>query len=206
MTQNKIAILVFALFLPLGKGCAVAAGDMGAMAASAAGVPQIPAFLPMQHTVAKSHALAIDGIWKIDANGKRIRIEEGRAYAVDPWVHAFTLKIAADMVVMKEFRRTDIGVYAANDLPLLAASTFRLQPTGQLAVIAQTLLGPISYKLLPVGLDSPNAFNRELKSAGFNRVSVPNSGLGDVAADDEDESEEDEDEDEDEDNDEEEWD
>lgn len=203
MTQNKIAILVFAFFLPLGKGCAVAAGDMGAMAASAAGVPQIPAFLPMQHTVAKSPALAIDGIWKIDANSKRIRIEEGRAYAVDPWVHAFTLKIAADMVVMKDFRRTDIGMYSANDLPLLAASSFRLQPTGQLAVVAQTLLGPISYKLLPVGLDSPSAFNREMEGAGFDQVSVPNSGLGDAAVDDEGESEY---ESEDENNDEEEWD
>ena len=178
MFKNTMTFLVFALFLPLGKGCAVAAGDLGSSVAAAAGVPQIAAFLPMKDTVPKTSALAIDGIWKISANGKRIRIEAGRAYALDPWVHAFTLKIATDMVVVKNFRRTETGLYAAEDLPLMATTTYRLEPTGQLAVTAKTFFGPVPFKLLPIGLDNPSAFNQEMSGAGFGEISIPSSGFG----------------------------
>lgn len=72
-------------------------------------IPQIPAFLPMAHTVAKTQPMPIDGTWTISATGKQIRIEGGRAYAVDPWVHLFVLKIQPNMVVIKDIKPTGPG-------------------------------------------------------------------------------------------------
>ena len=36
----------------------------------------------------------------ISANRKRVRIQAGRAFAVDPWLHLFVLKIEPMMVVI----------------------------------------------------------------------------------------------------------
>ncbi len=56
-------------------------------------VPQVPAFLPNETDVPMGQKLPIDGDWIISTIHKRIRIEGGRAYALDPWVHLFVLKI-----------------------------------------------------------------------------------------------------------------
>ena len=70
-------------------------------------IPQIPAFLPMMTAVPVTQAQPIDGIWTISSLGKRIRIEGGRAYAVDPWVHMFVLKIQPGMVVIKDIQAAE---------------------------------------------------------------------------------------------------
>ena len=44
---------------------------------------QIAAFLPNKDAVPISKAMAIDGDWRINTIGKVIRIEGGRAYAVE---------------------------------------------------------------------------------------------------------------------------
>ena len=95
--------------------------DMTQALAEAAGIPQIPAFLPDKYSVTRSEALPIDGVWMISTIRKKIRIEQGRAYALDPWLHLFVLKVQPDMVVMQNFRRTDAGRYAADDLPLMGS-------------------------------------------------------------------------------------
>ena len=70
---------------------------------------QSPAALPMKDSVPASQSSAIDGVWTISTLGKRIRIEGGRAYAVDSWIHAFLWEVQPDMVVLGE--PTNLDVY-----------------------------------------------------------------------------------------------
>ena len=118
-------------------------------------IPQIPAFLPMAHTVPAGEASPIDGEWMITSIGKRIRIQRGRAFAVDSWLHLFVLKVQPMMVVIKDIRRTGRDEYAGQDLPLMGPWTARQQQDGNLAVSVQGALGPVNYTLMPVSLDNP---------------------------------------------------
>ena len=135
-------------------------------AVTAQGTPSIPAFLPLSHQVAETEALPIDGVWTISTIGKRIRIERGRAYAVDPWLHLFVLKVQKDMVVLRDFRRLGPGHYRADDLPLLGPATFTLNPNGNLNVHVQGSLGPVAYNLIQQQVDDPGALDAEIAALG----------------------------------------
>ena len=148
--------------LAIGLGTPAAAQDIAESLAEAAGVPQIDAFLPDKFAVEPTEALPIDGVWTINTIGKKIRIEEGRAYAVDSWLHMFILKVQPDMVVMQNFQRTAPGQYKADDLPLLGPATFSLQPDGNLAVSVQGSLGPVGYKLIKREVDDEFALQDEI--------------------------------------------
>jgi len=124
-------------------------------------IPQIPAFLPWSSDVPVTEKLPIDGEWMISSNRKRIRIEGGRAYAVDPWVHLFVLKIEPLMVVSKEWRRTDTGRYAGQDLPLMGQFTAMLATNGNLNVKVAGMFGPVSFSLIPTRIDDQAQFDRE---------------------------------------------
>lgn len=124
-------------------------------------IPQIPAFLPYSMDVAMSERYPVDGEWVINTIRKRIRIEAGRAYAVDSWLHLFVLKIEPLMVVIKDIQRTGPGEYSGYDLPLMGAWTAKLLPDGTLNVNVAGTLGPVSYKLMPVRLDNPVLFEQE---------------------------------------------
>jgi hypothetical protein len=124
-------------------------------------IAQIPAFLPMSSVVPMTEDLPIDGEWMISTIGKRIRIEAGRAYAVDPWTHMFVLRIQPSMVVFKDMKRTGPGEYSGYDLPLMGTLTARLQPDGSLSVSVQGALIPVQYTLLPVTIDDPDSFEME---------------------------------------------
>lgn len=134
-------------------GCAgmdaVAAGPMGDMAASAAGIPQTGAFLPNKSAVTPGAQMDIDGTYRISTIGKRIRIDRGRAYAVDPWTHAMTLKIQPDMVVIRNIIQIDDSRYAGDDLPMLGKSSMTLQSNGSIATVISGMI-PYRYILLPV--------------------------------------------------------
>ena len=174
-------------------GCAIAAGDLGAMAAAAAGVPQMNAFLPNKAAVVASEPTAIDGIWTISSIGKKIRIEGGRAYAVDGWLHAFTLKVQPDMVVVKNITATGRGKFAGDDLPLMAKVTYEIQPSAQLSVLASTLTGPVRFALIPVSIDNPRRYQSELRKLGFSSVNLPRTPATYLASRDQYESPSDED-------------
>ena len=118
-------------------------------------VPQIPAFLPFMTSVPMTEPLPIDGEWMIDSIRKRIRIEGGRAYAVDSWLHLFVLKNEPLMVVIQDIKSAGPGQYSGQDLPLMGAWAAHLQPNGTLKVSVAGMLGPVSYNLLPVKMDSP---------------------------------------------------
>jgi len=123
-------------------------------------VPQIPAFLPMANTVPATSALPIDGEWMVTSIGKRVRVQTGRAYALDPWVHLFVLQIQPMMVVIKDIRETGSGAYAGSDLPLIGPWQAQLAADGTLNVSVQTALGPARYAMMPVRMDDQQAFDR----------------------------------------------
>ncbi|MEM9570541.1 MAG: hypothetical protein AAF996_03685 [Pseudomonadota bacterium] len=132
-------------------GTALAAGSAGEMAMQAAGIPQFQAFLPNKAAVPATEEMAIDGVWTISTIGKKIRIDQGRAYAVDPWLHMFTLKVQPDMVVMQNISQTSGGAYVADDLPLMGKATIVPNASGSLDVTVQGALGPATYQLVPYG-------------------------------------------------------
>ena len=165
-------VLTMVTVIHLG-GCAMAAGDLGAMAASAAGVPQMNAFLPNKNSVPAMQPSSIDGIWTISSIGKKIRIEGGRAYAIDGWLHAFTLKVQPDMVVSKNIQASGRGQFVADDLPLMAKANYEIQSNAQINVVASTLMGPARWALIPVSLDNPRRYQRELQKLGFPRTNLP---------------------------------
>ncbi len=123
-------------------------------------VPQIPAFLPMANTVPTTSPLPIDGEWMITSIGKRVRVQAGRAYALDPWVHLFVLQIQPMMVVLKDLRETGAGEYAGSDLPLMGPWQAQLAADGTLNVSVQTAVGPARYAMMPVRMDDQAAFDR----------------------------------------------
>jgi len=139
-----------------------AAQSLDETIADAIGIPQMAAFLPDKYDVAESDALPIDGVWMISTIRKKIRIEKGRAYAVDPWLHMFTLKVQRDMVVLQNFDRVGPGEYTADDLPLLGPATFRLLPNGNMKVTVQGILGPARYTLVKRKYDNESNLQAEL--------------------------------------------
>lgn len=124
------------------------AQDLSEAISEAAGIPQMDAFLPDKYSVEETDALPIDGVWMISTNRKKIRIEGGRAYAVDSWLHLFTLKVQPDMVVVKDMQRTGPGTYTGYDLPLMGESTLTLNDDGNLTVSVAGMLGPAKFALI----------------------------------------------------------
>ncbi len=164
-----LALSVFAFASP------AAAQNNTEAIAGAARIAQVNAFLPDKYSVTETEALPIDGVWMISTIGKKIRIERGRAYAVDPWLHMFVLKVEPDMVVLRNFQRTGAGQYAAEDLPLLGPATFQLQPDCNLSVTVKGALGPASYVLIKREADDPAALEAEIAALNGNAVSPPPS-------------------------------
>lgn len=152
-TVRRLFAGMTALSLFASAGCAgteaLAAGPMGDAFAAAAGIPQMDAFLQYETQVSPTEALPIDGDYTISTLGKRIRIDRGRSYALDPWTHAMTLKIRPNMVVAKDFRQISATEYTSQDLPLLGTATMKVQPDGRIAVNVASI-PPYSYFLIPV--------------------------------------------------------
>ncbi len=138
------------------------------------GAAQAPAMLPFASSVPQSAPLPIDGSWTISTLNKRIRIEAGRAYAIDPWVHLMLWQIQSDMVVIQDMRSTGPGQFAGYDLPLLGSWKASLQRDGRMRVNVAGSLGPVSYVLRPEVLDDPAAFD----AARFGQDHVPDDTPG----------------------------
>lgn len=149
--QKRAAALSVMVAIGLGaSGCQTAnkaaAGGVGDTVVAMGGIPQLGAFLPHVTTVPPTaDASPIDGYWTVDAIGKRIRVERGRAYAVDGWNHALFLRVQPNMVVMTDIERTGATTYAAKDLPLMGDATFTVGADG----IVSVMVGKVGYKLIP---------------------------------------------------------
>jgi hypothetical protein len=138
-------------------------GIAGAVAAQTQQIPQIGALLPSVVEVPPGEPLVIDGQWKISSIDKMIRIDRGRAYAIDGWVHLFVLKIQPGMVVLRHLKETEEGTFTGEDLPLAGQLTATLTGDRILDVKVAGKLGPARYQLVPQQLDEPEAFDALVK-------------------------------------------
>lgn len=125
-------------------------------------VSNIPAFLPMKVTVPVTEKLPIDGEWMINDIYKRIRIEGGRAYAIDSWLHLFVLKVEPMNVVSQDWQRTAPGQYSGHDLSFAGPFTANLMPNGLMNMQVQSMLGLVNLTLSPIRLDDLSRFEREM--------------------------------------------
>ncbi len=144
---------------------AATAQDMSETIAEAAGIPNVPAFLPDRYSVPRTEALPIDGLYMVSTIKKKIRIEQGRAYAVDGWLHMFVLKVTPDMVTIQNIRRTGPGQYEMDDLPLLGPGKFVLNAEGNLDATVQGKLGVARYGLIRLEAQYPEALAHEVYAA-----------------------------------------
>lgn len=138
----------------------------------------VPAFLPMSDTVPMSEPMAIDGVWNVSTINKRIRIEGGRAYAIDSWLHLFLLEIQPEMVVIQNIKQAGTGEYVADDLPLLSKWKAKLNANGNISVTVQTLPLPTSYELIRVEVDNPDFLQQEMINAGLASSAESDSEYG----------------------------
>lgn len=152
-SELSMRALVFVVLLALATSVSHAAQGIPQL-------PQIPAFLPMVNTVPASAPSPIDGEWIISTLSKRIRIQSGRAFALDPWLHMFVLQVKPMMVVISEISTTDGQNYVGKDLPLLGTWNASLGPDGNLNVSVQTMVGPVKYSLMPIRLDDRDLFEQ----------------------------------------------
>ena len=129
-------------------GAALLAGT--ALGASEPVNAQIPAFLPNKDAVPATDPMAIDGDWRVNTIGKVIRIDSGRAYAVDGWTHALVLQVQPDMVTIQNIQQTGDTEYVGDDLPLMGKVTLRHVAPDRIEASVPGLFGPIRYTLTRV--------------------------------------------------------
>ncbi len=120
------------------------------------------AALPNRYAIDLGAPLAIDGIWRISTNNKRLRIERGRAFAVDGWNHLLLVRVEPDQVTMVNIRPSEqgsdrAGVYLGRDILLNGDAEMRLRPDGNLDVTVGTFPFPAKFVLIREGLDNPDA-------------------------------------------------
>lgn len=135
--------------------------------------------VPLLKDVPAAQSTAIDGIWRLQINSARIRIEAGRAYALDPWVYLLLWKVKPQMVVMRNFREVSIGSFTADELLLAGPATLQLINPDELRVQVKGALGPATYKLLLVEADDPQA----LQTAWGQSPTDPAKSPSDVPSD-----------------------
>ena len=129
-------------------GAALVAGT--ALAPVEPASAQIPAFLPNKEAVAETEPMEIDGDWRVDTINKVIRIERGRAYAVEGWTHAFILRVQPDMVTIRNIQQTGDNEYVGDDLPLMGRVTLRRVSPDRIEASVPGLLGATRYTLTRV--------------------------------------------------------
>ena len=149
------------------QGAACAAFSLCVVITMAPASAQTPAFLPAVASVPPTQRMALDGTWTINTIHKRVRIEAGRAYAVDSWLHLFVLKIEPGMVVIQNIRPTGPGRFVGDDLPLVGQWTATLQADRTIRVSVAGIVGPTGYTMTPVQLDDPNWYAHEMSLAGL---------------------------------------
>lgn len=111
---------------------------------------QIPAFLPNKTSVPAGEAMEIDGDWRVNTINKVIRIEGGRAFAVEGWTHAFVLRVQPDMVTIRNIRRVDDTTFVGDDLPMMGQVTMKLVSPDRIEASVPGLFGPARYTLTRV--------------------------------------------------------
>lgn len=141
--RNKFKILMLA--------GAMAAGVLGAANPAQA---QVRAMLPMAAEVEQGAPTDADGTYVVSTLDKRITIENGRAFVVDPWTHGLIFNVERGMVTLQNFRQTGPDRFEADDLPMMGKVVFYRQPNGALQGVVQGAFGEAKYILVPTSYAS----------------------------------------------------
>lgn len=131
---------------------AIFAGLLASSAMLAATPAQ--AQLPDVATVAPGEATDADGTYVVSTINKRITIENGRAYVIDPWTQLLIFRIQPGMVTLQNFRQTGPDTFEADDLPMMGKVVFTRQPNGTLQGVVQGAFGEAKYALVPTAYAS----------------------------------------------------
>ncbi len=110
---------------------------------------QMAAMLPTADSVEPAAATDADGTYVVSTINKRITIDRGRAYVVDPWTHALIFRVKRGMVTLQNFRQTGPDEFEADDLPMMGKVKFFRQPNGTLQGVVQGAFGEAKYALVP---------------------------------------------------------
>jgi hypothetical protein len=110
---------------------------------------QMAAMLPTADSVEPAAATDADGTYMVSTLNKRITIDRGRAYVVDPWTHALIFRVERGMVTLQNFRQTGPDQFEADDLPMMGKVVFNRQPNGTLQGVVQGAFGEAKYALVP---------------------------------------------------------
>lgn len=136
----------------IGSSLVFAIGACLALTAPQAVVAQVPAALPDKESVAVGEATDADGTYVVSTINKRITIDRGRAYVVDPWNTALIFTVKKGMVTLQNFRQTGPDTFEADDLPMMGKVVFNRQPNGTLQGVVQGVMGEAKYALVPAEL------------------------------------------------------
>ncbi len=120
------------------------------------------AALPNRYAVDLGAQLPIDGVWRISTNNKRLRIERGRAFAVDGWNHVLLFRVEPDQVTATNLRREAPGVYLGRDILLNGDTKLTLRADGNLDVWVGTFPFPVEFVLIREAVDDPEALADEM--------------------------------------------
>ena len=110
---------------------------------------QVPAALPSVESVEPGEATSADGTYVVSTINKRITIENGRAYVVDPWTTGLIFRVQEGMVTLRNFRETGPDTFEADDLPMMGKVVFNRQPNGTLQGVVKGVMGEAKYALVP---------------------------------------------------------
>lgn len=113
--------------------------------------------LPMVDSVPATAPLPIDGVWRVSTLGKRVRIQQGRSFVVDPWRHLFVMQIQPNMVVVRDLHDAGGGAFGGYDLMALGAWRAVKNASGNLDVVVSGIT-PTRFQLIAVELDDPQGF------------------------------------------------
>ena len=128
---------------------------------SAPASAQQPADLAHYSEVQPGDPTYIDGVWRIEATGKRILIENGHGFALDRWVHLFLWEVQPGMRTATDIRPSGPGSFNTYDDLLKQQVNFTLREDGTIHAVGSGLL-PAQFVLLPVELSYPDIFLGEL--------------------------------------------
>lgn len=122
----------------------------------------LDAQLPYVDEVPIGEPMVIDGVWNMVALNKNVRFEGGRAYSMDTWVAYLFWTVHPEMVTLKDFRQTSLGIFSGYDLIQKVPASAKLQANGNLKFSA----GLFVSDFVPVELDNPEMMAELLQSIG----------------------------------------
>ncbi|MEQ9491080.1 MAG: caspase family protein [Alphaproteobacteria bacterium] len=128
----------------------------------------IRALMPMHTEEPETRPLPIDGVWRLSLTNTRVRIRNGRSWAIDGYPTHLVMAVHPGQVLTRNLKPDGDGGYTGEDLPSVSQLQMKLQPDMTLAASIGPITGPIDFFLTPIAIDDPVAFRVELEKARGN--------------------------------------